>query len=103
EIDTIVISTQHDEFMLPETDSNDAKLAAEKQMVAKIKEDVDSILMPRVLKLLPERIQKLFNNEITYHINPTGKFVIGGPHGDTGLTGRKIIVDTYGGKGAHGG
>lgn len=102
-IDTIVISTQHDEFVLPENDSNEAKLAAEKQMVQKIREDVDSILIPRVLNLLPERIQKLFNNEITYHINPTGKFVIGGPHGDTGLTGRKIIVDTYGGKGAHGG
>lgn len=90
-IDTIVISTQHDEF-----DEDDA-------MLAKIKSDLISILMPRVIAKLPQELQKLFNDEITYHINPTGKFVIGGPHGDTGLTGRKIIVDTYGGKGAHGG
>ncbi|WP_242920880.1 methionine adenosyltransferase [Pontibacter liquoris] len=102
-IDTIVISTQHDEFVLPENDSNEAKNAAEEQMVQQISKDVAQILMPRVLRLLPERTQKLFNDDITYHINPTGKFVIGGPHGDTGLTGRKIIVDTYGGKGAHGG
>lgn len=102
-IDTIVISTQHDEFILPESNTAEAKDKAESEMVAKIKEDVDNILMPRVLKQLPERIQKLFNSDIIYHINPTGKFVIGGPHGDTGLTGRKIIVDTYGGKGAHGG
>ncbi|MDX5418158.1 MAG: methionine adenosyltransferase [Hymenobacteraceae bacterium] len=102
-IDTIVISTQHDEFVTAENDSAEAKNKAEADMVARIKEDVDSILIPRVMKLLPERIQKLFNSDITYHINPTGKFVIGGPHGDTGLTGRKIIVDTYGGKGAHGG
>jgi len=90
-IDAIVLSTQHDEF------------GTEEEMVARIKEDVINILIPRVKALLPERIQKLFNEHITYHINPTGKFVIGGPHGDTGLTGRKIIVDTYGGKGAHGG
>ncbi|MFD2099356.1 methionine adenosyltransferase [Flagellimonas iocasae] len=90
-IDTIVISTQHDEF-----DGDDA-------MLAKIKKDILEILIPEVTKLLPESIQKLFNDKIKYHINPTGKFVIGGPHGDTGLTGRKIIVDTYGGKGAHGG
>ncbi|MFC4218656.1 methionine adenosyltransferase [Flagellimonas marina] len=90
-IDTIVISTQHDEF-----DSDDA-------MLAKIKKDIINILIPEVVKLLPDSIQKLFNDKIKYHINPTGKFVIGGPHGDTGLTGRKIIVDTYGGKGAHGG
>ena len=90
-IDTIVVSTQHDEF-----DSDDA-------MLAKIKKDIITILIPEVTKLLPENIQKLFNDKIKYHINPTGKFVIGGPHGDTGLTGRKIIVDTYGGKGAHGG
>ncbi|WP_036382670.1 methionine adenosyltransferase [Muricauda sp. MAR_2010_75] len=90
-IDTIVVSTQHDEF-----DGDDA-------MLAKIKKDVIEILIPEVTKLLPESIQKLFNDKIKYHINPTGKFVIGGPHGDTGLTGRKIIVDTYGGKGAHGG
>ncbi|MEX0312862.1 MAG: methionine adenosyltransferase [Allomuricauda sp.] len=90
-IDTIVVSTQHDEFDVDE------------KMLAKIKEDVLSILIPEVKKLLPESIQVLFNDDIKYHINPTGKFVIGGPHGDTGLTGRKIIVDTYGGKGAHGG
>ncbi|TYP75912.1 methionine adenosyltransferase [Aquimarina intermedia] len=88
----IVVSTQHDDF-----DSNDDA------MLATIKEDIIKILIPRVKKQLPEYVQALFNDEITYHINPTGKFVIGGPHGDTGLTGRKIIVDTYGGKGAHGG
>ncbi len=90
-IDTIVVSTQHDDF------DKDAK------MLAKIKKDIIEIIIPRVKKQLTPKLQKLFNNEITYHINPTGKFVIGGPHGDTGLTGRKIIVDTYGGKGAHGG
>ncbi len=91
-IDTIVVSTQHDAF-----DTNDEK------MLAKIKSDIIAILIPRVKAQLPENIQVLFDDQITYHINPTGKFVIGGPHGDTGLTGRKIIVDTYGGKGAHGG
>ena len=91
-IDTIVISTQHDAF-----DSDDDR------MLAKIKSDLISILIPRIKVQLPERIQALFDENITYHINPTGKFVIGGPHGDTGLTGRKIIVDTYGGKGGHGG
>ena len=91
-IDTIVISTQHDPF-----DENDER------MLAKIKQDIVSILIPRVKAQLPERLQVLFDENITYHINPTGKFVIGGPHGDTGLTGRKIIVDTYGGKGGHGG
>jgi S-adenosylmethionine synthetase len=90
-IDTIVISTQHDDF------------ASEKAMQEQIKKDVVTILIPRILKRLPKRVQSLFNDKINYHINPTGKFVIGGPHGDTGLTGRKIIVDTYGGKGAHGG
>lgn len=90
-IDTIVISTQHDDF------------DEDEKMLAKIKSDLVSILMPRVIAKLSKPIQALFNDEITYHINPTGKFVIGGPHGDTGLTGRKIIVDTYGGKGAHGG
>ena len=90
-IDTIVISTQHDDF------------DKEKAMQQKIKEDVINILIPRARKKLPARIQKLFGSDITYHVNPTGKFVIGGPHGDTGLTGRKIIVDTYGGRGAHGG
>lgn len=88
----IVISTQHDPF-----DEDDGK------MLAKIKDDMINILIPRVKNSLPEAQAKLFNDEITYHINPTGKFVIGGPHGDSGLTGRKIIVDTYGGKGAHGG
>ena len=90
-IDTIVVSTQHDEF------------DEEKKMLAKIRQDVIKILMPRVITKLPVSVQKLFNATIKYHVNPTGKFVIGGPHGDTGLTGRKIIVDTYGGKGAHGG
>ncbi|MCC6385510.1 MAG: methionine adenosyltransferase [Bacteroidia bacterium] len=90
-IDSIVISTQHDDF--------DNEMAMRKL----IKDDVIHILIPRVKRHLPKRVQKLFNPNIKYHINPTGKFVIGGPHGDTGLTGRKIIVDTYGGKGAHGG
>lgn len=88
----IVVSTQHDEF-------NDD----DEEMLKKIKKDIIEILIPRVKEQLPEYVQKLFNDDITYHINPTGKFVIGGPHGDAGLTGRKIIVDTYGGKGAHGG
>ncbi|MCC6584214.1 MAG: methionine adenosyltransferase [Chitinophagales bacterium] len=90
-IDTIVVSTQHDDF------------AKDKVMLDKIKKDIIEVIIPRVKKQLKPSIQKLFNDKITYHINPTGKFVIGGPHGDTGLTGRKIIVDTYGGKGAHGG
>lgn len=94
-IDTIVVSTQHDEFIDNDESGN--------KMCAKIKEDIQNILLPRVIKELPERIQKLFKNDYKLHVNPTGKFVIGGPHGDTGLTGRKIIVDTYGGKGAHGG
>ena len=91
-IHTIVVSTQHDEF-----DKNDEK------MLAKIKKDVKDILIPRTKARLPKRVQKLFDDKFILHVNPTGKFVIGGPHGDTGLTGRKIIVDTYGGKGAHGG
>jgi S-adenosylmethionine synthetase len=90
-IDTIVISTQHDDF------------DEEGKMLAKIKEDIIKVLIPRVKAQLKPELQALFNDKIIYHINPTGKFVIGGPHGDTGLTGRKIIVDTYGGKGAHGG
>ena len=90
-IEAVVVSTQHDDF------------DEEKPMLAKIKEDVINILIPRVKSQLSPEIQKLFTSDIKYHINPTGKFVIGGPHGDTGLTGRKIIVDTYGGKGAHGG
>jgi len=102
-IDTIVISTQHDEFILPKDKSNKAELAAEKAMQQKIREDLEKVLIPRVKKSLPARIQKLFNTEYKLLVNPTGKFVIGGPHGDTGLTGRKIIVDTYGGHGAHGG
>jgi S-adenosylmethionine synthetase len=102
-IDTIVISTQHDEFVLPKDKSQKAELIAEKEMQKKIKEDLEKILIPRVKKTLPVRIQKLFNSDFKLLVNPTGKFVIGGPHGDTGLTGRKIIVDTYGGHGAHGG
>jgi len=102
-IDTIVISTQHDEFVLPKDKSHKAELAAEKAMQKKIGEDLEKILIPRVKKTLPARIQKLFNSDFKLLVNPTGKFVIGGPHGDTGLTGRKIIVDTYGGHGAHGG
>ena len=90
-IDAIVVSTQHDDF------------ADDHTMLTKIRKDIVEILIPRVVAKLPENIQALFNADIKYHINPTGKFVIGGPHGDTGLTGRKIIVDTYGGKGAHGG
>ena len=90
-IDSIVVSTQHDDFN------------TEENMLAKIKKDIVEILIPRVMAKLPQETQSLFNDNITYHINPTGIFVIGGPHGDTGLTGRKIIVDTYGGKGAHGG
>ena len=90
-IDTIVVSTQHDDFAEDET------------MLKKIKEDIINLVIPRVKAKLKPSIQALFNDDILYHINPTGKFVIGGPHGDTGLTGRKIIVDTYGGKGAHGG
>ena len=90
-IDAVVVSTQHDDF-----DEDDA-------MLDKIREDIINIVIPRVKAQCKEEVQALFNDDITYHINPTGKFVIGGPHGDTGLTGRKIIVDTYGGKGAHGG
>lgn len=90
-IDSIVVSTQHDDF------------GTEEEMLNKIREDIKNILIPRVAARQSDEIKRLFNDQITYHINPTGKFVIGGPHGDTGLTGRKIIVDTYGGKGAHGG
>ncbi len=104
-IDTIVISTQHDEFVLPENESKEAALVADKKMQDTIRQDVINILIPRVKELYKDKttVLSLFNDSITYHVNPTGKFVIGGPHGDTGLTGRKIIVDTYGGKGAHGG
>ena len=102
-IDTIVISTQHDEFILPENKSHKAEKIAEKAMQNKIVDDLRNILIPRVIKDLPLRIQELFKGDFSLLVNPTGKFVIGGPHGDTGLTGRKIIVDTYGGHGAHGG
>jgi len=102
-IDTIVVSTQHDEFEKSKANNPDSQLKADKKMLSKISKDVIEIVIPRVIQKMPARIQKLFGKDITYHINPTGKFVIGGPHGDTGLTGRKIIVDTYGGKGAHGG
>jgi S-adenosylmethionine synthetase len=104
-IDTIVVSTQHDEFIVPESNSGEAVAKAEKAMQDKIREDIIHILVPRVKQKygFSDEVIHLFDSEIKYHINPTGKFVIGGPHGDTGLTGRKIIVDTYGGKGAHGG
>jgi S-adenosylmethionine synthetase len=102
-IDAIVVSTQHDDFVKPKGASKAAKEAADKAMLERIKKDIIGILIPRVKKQLSKRVQALFGKDITYHINPTGTFVIGGPHGDTGLTGRKIIVDTYGGKGAHGG
>ncbi len=102
-IDTIVISTQHDEFIMPESQNSKAELKAEKEMQEKIAADIREILIPRVKKNLPARIAKLFTDDLRLLVNPTGKFVIGGPHGDTGLTGRKIIVDTYGGHGAHGG
>jgi len=102
-VHTIVVSTQHDDFIIPENNSEEAQIEADQQMIEKIREDVINILVPRVKAKLPERVQELFDDQIIYHVNPTGKFVIGGPHGDTGLTGRKIIVDTYGGKGAHGG
>mgnify|MGYP000801891261 CR=1 FL=1 len=103
-IDTIVVSTQHDEFVTPADSSKEAQLKADEEMLAKIRQDVIEILMPRVIaEIHNEEVLALFNDQIVYHVNPTGKFVIGGPHGDTGLTGRKIIVDTYGGKGAHGG
>ena len=102
-IDTIVVSTQHDEFVTPADSSKEAQLKADEEMLAKIRQDVIEILMPRVIAgIHNEEVLALFNDRIVYHVNPTGKFVIGGPHGDTGLTGRKIIVDTYGGKGAHG-
>lgn len=102
-IDTIVISTQHDDFVKPKGKSPAAQSKADDEMQATIHADILAHLIPRVVAQLPERLQKLFTSDIRYYINPTGKFVIGGPHGDTGLTGRKIIVDTYGGKGAHGG
>jgi S-adenosylmethionine synthetase len=104
-IDTIVVSTQHDEFERPRQNTREAALEADEKMRSRIETDVRTILIPRVQAQYKRRkdIHKLFENEIKYYVNPTGKFVIGGPHGDTGLTGRKIIVDTYGGKAAHGG
>ncbi len=103
-IDTIVVSTQHDDFIKPADGSHEAQLKADKEMVNRIHKDVVEILMPRVkAQIRSEKVLALFKDGIKYLVNPTGKFVIGGPHGDTGLTGRKIIVDTYGGKGGHGG
>jgi len=102
-IDTIVISTQHDDFIKAKNNTPESQKEAEDKMQAHIKKDVLDILIPRVKKIIPERVKKLFKGELKLYVNPTGKFIIGGPHGDTGLTGRKIIVDTYGGKGAHGG
>lgn len=100
-VDTIVVSTQHDEFIRPGEGRTQAE--ADEQMLATIRRDVEQVLLPRLLEVVPEEIRSLFGPDIKLHVNPTGKFVIGGPHGDTGLTGRKIIVDTYGGRGAHGG
>lgn len=102
-IHTIVISTQHDDFITPLDDSEKAQESADKQMLEIIKEDIEKILIPRVLEKLPEKVRALFDSGYELKVNPTGKFVLGGPHADTGLTGRKIIVDTYGGRGAHGG
>ncbi|MBS0000627.1 MAG: methionine adenosyltransferase [Cyclobacteriaceae bacterium] len=102
-IDTIVVSTQHDDFIKPVDDTLKAGKKADEEMASQIKHDIINILVPRVVEKLAPEVQVLFNKKIKFFINPTGKFVIGGPHGDTGLTGRKIIVDTYGGKGAHGG
>jgi len=102
-IDAIVISTQHDDWVKPKSGKAADIKKADDEMLDQINKDVKEVLIPRVMKLLPKRLHGLFDSQIKYHINPTGKFVIGGPHGDTGLTGRKIIVDTYGGRGAHGG
>ncbi len=102
-IHTIVVSTQHDEFVEPLDGTPAAQLAADRQMLEQIEKDVREVLLPRVIAKLPEAARRLFDDNLTLHVNPTGKFVLGGPHADTGLTGRKIIVDTYGGRGAHGG
>ena len=102
-IHTIVVSTQHDEFVEPLDGTPAAQLAADRQMLEQIEKDVREVLLPRVIAKLPEATRRLFDDNLTLHVNPTGKFVLGGPHADTGLTGRKIIVDTYGGRGAHGG
>lgn len=102
-VHTIVVSTQHDDFIPALDESEEAQLQADREMLATIRADVERVLIPRVVAKLPEETRRLFEAGYTLHVNPTGKFVIGGPHGDTGLTGRKIIVDTYGGRGAHGG
>lgn len=102
-IHTIVVSTQHDEFIPPLEDTEEARNKAEEEMLAIIKKDVSEVLLPRVFEKLPEKVRALNDGKFNLHVNPTGKFVLGGPHADTGLTGRKIIVDTYGGRGAHGG
>lgn len=102
-IEAIVVSTQHDEFVKSLDDTPKARKKAEKDMLARIETDVRNILIPRVMETYPKSIHKFFDTDFKLYVNPTGKFVIGGPHGDTGLTGRKIIVDTYGGRGAHGG
>lgn len=102
-IHTIVVSTQHDEFEIPLADTAAARMKADEEMLARIRHDVETVLLPRVKAKLPEKIKALFDDRLILHVNPTGKFVLGGPHADTGLTGRKIIVDTYGGRGAHGG
>jgi S-adenosylmethionine synthetase len=103
-VHTIVVSTQHDEFIVPTAENGLTQEEADEKMLARIREDVINILIPRVIaEIGNEKVSALFQEGIIYHVNPTGKFVIGGPHGDTGLTGRKIIVDTYGGRGAHGG
>ena len=102
-IHTIVISTQHDEFIEPLDETEEAARRADEEMLAQIRKDVEEVLIPQVKASLPEELQKLFDDRLVLHVNPTGKFVLGGPHADTGLTGRKIIVDTYGGRRAHGG
>lgn len=102
-VHTIVVSTSHDEFILPLDETEQAQVRADEEMLARIREDVEKVLLPRVLEKLPENVRALFDDRLILHVNPTGKFVLGGPHADTGLTGRKIIVDTYGGRGAHGG
>ena len=98
-----MVSTQHDDFITPLDDSDQARDRADEEMLEKIRKDVKEVLLPRVIAKLPENVKALFDDDIVLHVNPTGKFVLGGPHADTGLTGRKIIVDTYGGRGAHGG
>ena len=102
-IDTIVVSTQHDDFFTPKSDTPEARKEADEKMLETIRNDIEKYVIQRLKRKLPRRLKALFQDDIKLFVNPTGKFVIGGPHGDTGLTGRKIIVDTYGGRGAHGG